>query len=131
MKIKVRNKKISFSKLISLALFYGVLRYLPSGTNRICGRLCRSLRYHCCKNIFDYCGKNANIERMAFFGSGIDIELGEESGLGINCNVPSNIKIGKNVMMGPNCYIFSSNHEFSRTDIPMIKQGFGEKTNNY
>ena len=26
--------------------------------------------------------------------------------------------------MGPNCYIFSANHSFSRTDIPMIQQGF-------
>ena len=26
-------------------------------------------------------------------------------------------------MMGPNCYIFSANHAFDRTDIPMCEQG--------
>ena len=37
--------------------------------------------------------------------------------------IPSNTVIGKNVMMGPNCYILPHNHIFSRTDIPMIEQG--------
>ena len=32
----------------------------------------------------------------------------------------------QNVMMGPNVSIYTSNHKFDRTDIPMIKQGNSE-----
>jgi len=71
-----------------------------------------------------YCGNNANIERKAFFGSGLEIQLGENSGLGINCSIPSNTQVGDNVMMAPNVYILTHNHAFDQTDIPMIKQGF-------
>ena len=64
---------------------------------------------------------------MANFGSGLDIEIGDNSGIGINACIPSNTKIGKNVMMGPNCYILATNHAFSRTDIPIIEQGYTPK----
>ena len=87
------------------------------------GVISKNFRYYCCKHIFKKIGKVANIERHAYFGSGKDIELGEYSGLGINCKIPSDTIIGDYVMMGPNCYIFASGHEYSRTDIPMIKQG--------
>lgn len=36
------------------------------------------------------------------------------------------VTIGENVMMGPNCFICTQNHEFSQTNIPMIEQGFSE-----
>lgn len=32
--------------------------------------------------------------------------------------------IGKNVMMGPFCLIYTFNHQTARTDIPMIQQGY-------
>ena len=85
------------------------------------------IRRMCCKHIFKKCGSNVNIEHMANFGSGLDIEIGDNSGIGINACIPSNTKIGKNVMMGPNCYILATNHAFSRTDIPIIEQGYTPK----
>lgn len=87
------------------------------------GPICRKLRYYCCKPIFKFCGVNVNIERGAFFGSGKNLEIGDNSGLGVNCVVPSDIYIGKNVMMGPNVFILSTNHEFADVSIPMINQG--------
>ena len=30
-------------------------------------------------------------------------------------------------MMGPECFFLARNHEFQRTDIPMIEQGFQQK----
>jgi maltose O-acetyltransferase len=71
-------------------------------------------------------GRGVNVERRANFGSGRDLEIGDNSGLGINCCIPSNTVIGSNVMMGPNCFIIGINHKFDRTDIPMIKQGATE-----
>ncbi|MEO6851923.1 MAG: acyltransferase, partial [Mucilaginibacter sp.] len=87
----------------------------------------RKLRYHCCRNIFKFCGRNVNIERRAVFGSGLDIIIDDNSGLGIHCVVPGDLIIGKNVMMGPYCYILGANHAFDRIDIPIIQQGEVEK----
>lgn len=51
--------------------------------------------------------------RKAVFGSGRNLEIGDNSGLGLNCNIPGNTIIGKNVMMGPNVYILGQNHAFA------------------
>lgn len=67
-----------------------------------------------------------NIERKANFGSGRGIVIGDNSGLGVNCCIPSNTIIGSNVMMAPNCFIHANNHKIDRLDIPMIKQGAEE-----
>ena len=91
------------------------------------GGVSRRIRALLCKNIFKYCGRNVNVEHGACFGSGRMVELGDNSGLGINCMVPSDIKIGKDVMMGPNCYILSQNHKISDLSIPMNQQGFVKK----
>lgn len=110
-------------KYFFLVLYLLIFRHLPSSSSFLVGPIFRKLRYYCCKPIFKYCGNNVNIERGAFFGSGKNLEIGDNSGLGINCVVPSDIVIGKNVMMGPNVYILSTNHEFSNLLIPMIEQG--------
>lgn len=36
------------------------------------------------------------------------------------------VTIGDGVMIGPECFIYTLNHNISRTDIPMFKQGFAE-----
>lgn len=84
------------------------------------------IRYLLCKQLFEYCGKNVNIEKDAQFGAGDRIRIGDNSGLGINCVIPNGSIIGNDVMMGPNCYIHSRNHQFARTDIPMRMQGCSE-----
>jgi maltose O-acetyltransferase len=81
----------------------------------------------CVKRIFKSCGKNVNIERGASFGKGFDLEIGDNSGLGRYCHVPSNIKIGKDVMMAPNVFVFHLNHSFEDTSIPMRLQGVTQK----
>lgn len=106
-----------------LIIYLSVLRYLPASSTPFIGAFFRKLRYLCCRNIFLKCGRNVNIERMAFFGSGVNLVIGENSGLGINCVVPSDIIIGKNVMMGPNVYILEANHNFESKEKPMIDQG--------
>ncbi len=64
-----------------------------------------------------------NIERGASFGRGFEIEIGDFSGIGTNCQSPDNIKIGAHVMMGPDVLILGKNHQFERVDIPMMFQG--------
>lgn len=114
---------MKIKRYLFLSLYYGFAYHLPRKTFPLLGRLGRWARYSCCKHIFKQIGKNVNIERHANFGSGKDVIIGDNSGLGLNCVVPSNIEIGNNVMMGPNCIILAQNHKFDRVDIPMIQQG--------
>lgn len=116
-------RKINDSKIIWRFLYYNFAIYLPRKT-RIGGGVSLKIRRLICKHIFDYCGQNVNIERGARFGAGTKIRIGNNSGIGVNAVIPNGSIIGENVMMGPNCYIHERNHDFSRTDIPMIKQGF-------
>lgn len=112
-------------KIFYLIFYYSILRYLPSNSCMIkpIGRLSGKLRYLCCRKIFKHCGKGVGIERLASFGSGKHLVIGDRSNLGINCKVPSDIQIGDDVMMGPNFCCYTSNHNCDRTDIPMNKQG--------
>ena len=123
----LKNNKISFTQVTCLVIYYCLLQFLPASTIPVFGRASKKLRYFCCKHIFKYCGKNVNIERRAVFGIGINVCIGDNSGIGINCLVPGDIIIGKNVMMGPKCYILGANHAFNRCDIPMIEQGHAQK----
>ena len=121
--MKYKNVEFSVKQFTALIIYKLSLVWLASSTTPIIGKICRKLRYSCCRHIFLYCGKNVNIERGANFGSGFRLRIGDNSGIGVNCTVPGNIVIGKNVMMGPECYILSTNHSFDRIDVPMIEQG--------
>ena len=112
-------------RYICLFLYYLVFRYLPCNSCFIkpLGSISGRLRYFTCRHIFKHCGKGVGIERLASFGTGKNLVIGDNSNLGINCKVPSDIKIGDNVMMGPNFTCYTSNHKFDRLDIPMNKQG--------
>ena len=112
-------------RLLFLFLYYGFLRYLPANSFfiRPIGFFCGKLRYLCCKRIFKKCGKYVGIERLASFGSGKELVIGERSNWGFNCKVPSDIVLGNDVMMGPNFCCFTTNHCADRIDIPMNRQG--------
>lgn len=105
-----------------LLLYYGLLKFLPATNNRFLGFI-RIIRSFVAGKLFTKSGKNINIEKGADFGFGNNIEIGNNSGLGVNCNVRGPLKIGENVMMGPDVIIMTNNHNFSRTDIPMLAQG--------
>lgn len=67
-------------------------------------------------------GNNVNIEKGAeFFDS---LEIGNNSGVGVNCVLSGKVIIGNDVMMGPEVFIYTFNHRVDRIDIPMWKQGF-------
>lgn len=111
---------------IFLILYYGFARFLPPSHSKfLLGKWGGVLRNFCARHIFKSCPKDVNVEHMAFFGNGKDIELGYKSSIGIHCHVPNNIIIGERVMMGPYCYFLgSSTHAHARSDISMMEQGF-------
>ena len=110
-------------RYICLFLYYYFAKFLPRSTRPL-GKLSKAIRGGLCKKIFLHCGDNINIERGAEFGSGRNITIGTNSGIGVNCVISGDVNIGDNVMMGPNCVIVSRNHAFNRTDIPMVEQGY-------
>lgn len=98
----IHGKTIKIGQIICLALYYGFAQYLPKSNTY--GNLGGVIRYALCKHIFRKCGKHVNIERKAWFASGLDIEIGDYSGIGINAHIPNGTIIGDYVMMGPNCF---------------------------
>jgi len=79
------------------------------------------LRTWWAKLIIKSCGENVNIERGAGFTP--ELSIGDNSGVGINCEVYGPVTIGSDVMMGPEVIIYTSAHAHERTDITMIEQG--------
>lgn len=122
--IKIRGVNIKLSQLICLAIYYSFLKYLPNNNSLFFGKFWKFLRYRCCKHIFLKCGTNINIQRNVVFGSGRNIEIGDNSGIGENSVVPSNTAIGKNVMIGPLLYILNRNHKHNLVNVEMIYQGY-------
>lgn len=107
---------------ICLLLYYFIARHLPASDSPY-SLGAKSIRKVLCSFLFKEMGKKVNIEHGVFFGSGKDIEIGDYSGLGINCRVSGPLKIGKYLMMGPEVMIYTSNHQFKSVDTPMVFQG--------
>lgn len=102
---------------------YTFARHLPESYKINLGQ--KKIRAFCGKCLLAKCGKNVNIEKNAEFA--YSVELGDNSGLGINCRISGKTLIGNNVMMGPNVSIFTKNHIFDRMDIPMNLQGMSDE----
>ena len=120
--LQTRNKFLGF---ISLILYYGLAYWLPNFDSHFGGKVSNAIRVWCVKNIFEYVGQGVNIGRKARFGNGRNIRIGSRSNIGAYCQVPSDIVIGDNVMMGPNNFFFGGfTHNISDNTKPMIDQGF-------
>lgn len=105
--------------------YYLFARYLPlSYRYQPIGKVSMLLRAMACRHLFKSAGRNINVERGADFGLGHLIEIGDNSGIGIDCSVPPDLKIGNDVMMGREVLIFGQNHRFDDLSIPMRLQGF-------
>lgn len=86
--------------------------------------LAKKCRGFWAKKIITQCGENVNFERGAFFTP--DLIVGDNSGVGINCELYGKVIIGKDVMMGPEVVVYTSGHTTDRKDIPMRLQGVTE-----
>ncbi len=107
--------------LIFRQLYYCLGIHLPSSVR---SETSRKLRAWMARGFLKRCGRNVNIEHGAVFDS--DLMIGDNSGVGVHCNLGGNVTIGNDVMMGPECVFLPHNHKFDRLDIPMCQQGFSE-----
>jgi maltose O-acetyltransferase len=116
-----------FVRFWALLAYYGIARYLPQYTPG--GREIRRVRSVFCKFLFRRCGNNVNIKKGAFIGSGKNIEIGDNSDIGVNAYIAGvsdlgELVIGNNVMMAPRVVILTLGHKYDRIDIPMNRQGY-------
>ncbi len=111
--------KLSFA--ISYALYYFIARHMP-GSDVPYSMGSKGFRAFCCRRIFKSFGKNVNIEHGVFFGSGREIEIGDNSGIGVNCRIAGPLSIGSDVMIAPNVSIYTRNHETENIYRPMRLQ---------
>ncbi len=109
-------KTLGIKRLLALSLYYGFARFLP-------GKPGDRLRRALCRHIFKRCGKRFLVARMAHFGTGIGIVIGERSAIGIRARIPNDTVIGNDVLMAPDCVILDRNHLYRRADIPINRQG--------
>ena len=101
------------------ALYCIFAKHLPSSDNFPLGK---AFRVFFAKRIISKVGIKTNIEKGARFCG--ECYLGDYSGIGINCELNGPVRIGKYVNMGPEVVFYTQNHTYSRTDIPMQRQGF-------
>jgi maltose O-acetyltransferase len=107
---------------LGLALYYGFARYLPSSGASRASRWARGVA---CRLAFQSAGRDINVERNAYFGSGRNVVIGHRSGLGLSAwlSTRGGLTIGNDVMIGPEVMIFTTNHRTDRLDLPMREQG--------
>jgi maltose O-acetyltransferase len=104
--------------------YYGFAQHLPASYRfQPLGKLGKACRGFACRHLFRSCGRHVNVEKGANFYTGWEIEIGDFSSLGINCMLPYDLKVGKDVMMGPYVIIIGENHQSDSCDIPMRLQG--------
>ncbi len=109
---------------MSLKTFFGkalykFARHLPLSDSRV-NLGGKALRRACAKMVLPKCGSDVNIERGAQFAW--DLQIGDHSGVGVNALISAHVTIGNDVMMGPECMIFTSNHGMSDLTVPMWRQ---------
>ena len=104
---------------------FSLLRFAPQSCNKVLGKTFKTLRATAAKGFVRYCGKNVNIERGAVISS--KLSIGDNSGIGVDCICGGELCIGTDVMMGPECVVFSRNHEIANTEVPMWRQGYQEE----
>lgn len=111
------------SNFIGLTIWFMFAKYLPNSTFPVIGFFAKRIRTICAKLIFFEIGKKINLESGAYFGNGAEIKIGDYSGIGKNCWIPSNITIGNNVMMAEEVIILNQNHRFDNVEDYTIVAG--------
>ena len=107
--------------------YYFFAQHLPASYRYLyIGKFAKFCRAVSCKRIFRKCGRNVNIEKGANFYTGWELEIGDYSSLGINSMLPYDLKVGKDVMMGPEVIVIGENHKFDDLKLPMRLQGMKE-----
>ena len=114
---------MALKQLFGKVLYKSLAKHLPLSDSRV-NLGSKQLRAFCGKLILPECGQNVNIEHGAQFA--YDLRIGDNSGVGVNALISSHVTIGRDVMMGPDCMLFTANHGMDDLSIPMWRQESSE-----
>ena len=109
----------TFKKKIAYALYKIFASWLPESRRF---KFAKGIRNFFGRKVLKQSGKRINIEKGAMFGP--NVSLGNDSGIGVRCELYGEVHIGNYVMMGPEVIIYTSGHKFDDLEIPMGEQGF-------
>lgn len=110
------------ARIFCLAGYYYFARFLPEHSLPR-GAMWAKLRILFCRPLLKHCGTNVHINRLAHFGKGHELSIGDNSSLGINARLVGPVNIGNNVGMAHNVFITASGRNFDDTEVPLIFQG--------
>jgi|WetSurMetagenome_2_1015567.scaffolds.fasta_scaffold74387_2 maltose O-acetyltransferase len=102
--------------------YYLFARHLPRSNVRY-SFFSRQIRAFVLKKLLGQVGQNVNVEPKVIFYNMSESEIGDNSGIGM-CSYIGTVRIGRNVMIGEELAVISTNHEFSDVETPMREQGF-------
>ena len=86
----------------------------------------RTLHRLLSKAIFKKCDKLSCAGPMAFFGTGINLEMGDYNAIGERAHIEGDggkIVIRNYVLMAPDVVILTSNHKYDNISVPITYQG--------
>lgn len=118
------RKRQGLSKIQSLLLliYYCFAKHLPDTPLPLSG-VSMYIRKILAKRIFKKAAKNFKVHADVDFGTGVNVEIGENSSLNRGAWIGNDTIIGDDVMMGPDIIILSAGHHFDDTTKPMTHQG--------
>ena len=109
----------SFREKVWYILYSVFAKNLPYSRR---GKIFKKVRYFFAKKIVKKIGKNVNIETGAILNPNIEID--DNSSIGVKCEVIGKATIGKNVMMGPEVILYAQNHNFKDRNKNIMEQGY-------
>ncbi len=115
----------SFYRYLMYALYIAVFRFTPE-IYRPYRLFFPMLRRFLVSQFVEECGSHITVKHNADISP--HIRIGDHSELGTRCMVHSNVTLGHDVLMGPDVKIFSRNHVYRSTDIPIRNQGKQQET---
>ncbi len=105
---------------IGQVLYRMIATHLPQSYSKF-NKVSHYLRSASAKLIFNSCGSNVAVGRKAIISR--NISIGNRSGIGEKCEILGTCTIGDNVLMGPECIIYTRNHNFMDKNELIINQG--------
>lgn len=122
----LKRQKIGIARSFWICVYYFLASKMP-GSPLPLSSIGQRLREFCARRIFREFGKDAKVNAGVYFGSGINVVLGDFSSLNNGASISNDTVIRKNVMMGPDVMILSGSHNYEKTDISMREQGAPER----
>ena len=121
-----KRQSLTFIRSVYLLLYYAIAKHLPDTPLPLSG-VSMYIRKSLARKIFKGSSPNFKVHSDVDFGSGLNVQIGENSSLNRGAWISNDTIIGAEVMMGPHVTILSGGHEFNDLTIPMTQQGASKR----